>query len=189
MSTETLSRFFASLALLTFAATLSVIALATLRHFRPGSSGAALLDDVGRNALWLGTLVAVVTTCGSLYYSLGAHFTPCELCWYQRICVYPLAVVLPIAALRSDFGIWRYALPPAVVGIVIAVYHSQLQAFPSQATFCQVNNPCTVRYVWQFGFVSLPLMDLAALTFIAAMLLLARDHERSAVELATGADA
>src|SRR4029078_10709983 len=106
------------------------------------------------------------------------HFTPCELCWYQRICVYPLSVLLLIAAARRDFGIWKYGLPLAAVGIVIAVSHSQLQAFPSQRTFCEVNNPCTIRYVWQFGFVSLPLMDLAALTFIAALLVLARDHDR-----------
>ncbi len=176
MSTTTLSRFFAVLALCTFAATLVVTALAITRRLRPESSAAALLDDIAENSLWLGTIVAVVTTGGSLYYSLGAHFTPCELCWYQRICVYPLSVILLIAAARRDFAVWRYALPPAAVGIVIAVYHSQLQAFPSQHSFCAVDNPCTARFVWQFGFVSLPLMDLAALTFIAAMLVLGRDH-------------
>jgi disulfide bond formation protein DsbB len=178
MSTETFSRFFAALALGTFAATILVIALAVTRRVRPDSGAASLLDDVGDSSLWLGGVVALVTTAGSLYYSLGAHFTPCELCWYQRICVYPLSVVLLLAAWRRDLGIWRYGLPPALVGIVIAAYHSQLQAFPKQATFCAVNNPCTIRYVWQFGFVSLPLMDLAALTFITAMLLVARDHER-----------
>ena len=181
MSTETLSRFFAALAIGTFAATLTVVALAITRRARPDSGAAALLDDVAENSLWLAALVAAVTSGGSLYYSLGAHFNPCELCWYQRICVYPLAVVLLIAAARRDFAYWRYGLPPAAVGIVIAAYHSQLQAFPSQATFCRLDNPCTVRYVWQFGFVSLPLMDLAALTFIAAMLLLARDWEHRAI--------
>ena len=92
--------------------------------------------------------------------------------------MYPLGVVLLIAAARRDFGVWRYALAPALVGVVIAAYHSQLQAFPSQVTFCAVDNPCTARYVWQFGFVSLPLMDLAALTFVTAMLLLARSRDR-----------
>ncbi|HEY1738292.1 MAG TPA: disulfide bond formation protein B [Acidimicrobiia bacterium] len=178
MSTDTLSRFFASLALFTFAATVAVIALVITSRLRPESSAAAFLDDIAANSLWLGMVVAAVTTAGSLYYSLGAHFTPCELCWYQRICVYPLSVVLLIAALRRDFGVWRYGLPPALVGIVIAAYHTQLQAFPSQSTFCSLTNPCTIRYVWQFGFVSLPLMDLAALTFITAMLMLAREHER-----------
>jgi disulfide bond formation protein DsbB len=178
VSTDTLSRFFASLALFTFAATVVVIALVIAGRMRPDSGAAAFVDDVAANSLWLGMIVAAVTTAGSLYYSLGAHFTPCELCWYQRICVYPLSVVLLIAALRRDFGVWRYGLPPALVGIVIAAYHSQLQAFPTQATFCSLTNPCTIRYVWQFGFVSLPLMDLAALIFITAMLLLARAHER-----------
>ncbi len=178
MSTDTLSRFFAILALCTFAATAIVIGLALTHRLRPDAASAALLDGIAENALWLGGIVAAVTMVGSLYYSVGAHFVPCELCWYQRICVYPLSIVLLLAAWRRDFGVWRYALPPALIGIVIAAYHTQLQAYPKQATFCAVDNPCTNRYVWQFGFVSLPLMDLAALTFITAMLLLARDNER-----------
>ena len=58
-----------------------------------------------------------------------------------------------------------------VAGIVIAAYHTQLQAFPEQKTFCDTMNPCTNRYVWEFGFVSLPLMNLVALLFILVMLI------------------
>jgi disulfide bond formation protein DsbB len=179
MSTESFSRFFATLALATFAATLVVVVLWVVARANPESAAAELFAGVQSYALWLAWIVAAVTTLGSLYYSLVAHFEPCELCWYQRICVYPLSVVLLIAALRHDYGVWRYALPPAIVGIFIAVYHSQLQAFPSQQTFCSQTNPCTIRYVWQFGFVSLPLMDLAALLFVTTMLFVGRAAERS----------
>jgi disulfide bond formation protein DsbB len=178
MSTATMSRFFASLALLTFAATAVIIVVALIRRFRPESSAGALLDDVAPVALWLGWIVALVTTLGSLYFSLVAHFTPCELCWYQRICVYPLSAILLVAALRRDRGIWRYGLPLTAIGTVFAIYHTQLQAFPTQQSFCSATNPCTIRYVWEFGFMSLPLMDLAALLFITCMLLVARSIER-----------
>jgi disulfide bond formation protein DsbB len=172
-----MSRFFATLALLTFAATAVVIVAAVMRRFRPDAALAALLDDVAPLALWLGWVVAMVTTLGSLYYSLVAHFEPCELCWYQRICMYPLSVILFIAMLRRDRAIWRYTLPLTAIGTVIAIYHTQLQAFPNQAHFCSKTADCTARWVWEFGFVSLPLMDLAALLFISAMLLLTRSIE------------
>jgi disulfide bond formation protein DsbB len=116
---------------------------------------------------------------GSLYYSLGAHFTPCELCWYQRICEYPLAVALLIAALRKDRDVWHYLVAPAVIGIIIASYQTQLQAYPKQHSFCQLANPCTTRYVWVFKFVSLPFMDLTALCFVLAMALVVRRSTRS----------
>ncbi len=173
MSTAAFSRFFATLTLVTIAATIAVVVLIVAARLKPEGGAAMLVGDVARNSLWLAWVVAAVTTAGSLYYSLGAHFTPCELCWYQRICVYPLSVVLLVAAVRRDGGVWRYALPPTLIGIVIAVYHTQLQAFPSQQSFCSATVPCSTRYVWEFGFVSLPLMDLAALAFIATMLALA----------------
>lgn len=172
-----MSRFFATLALVTFAATAGVILLAVVRRFRPQAASGALLDDLAPWALWLGWVVALVTMLGSLYYSLVAGFEPCDLCWYQRICVYPFSVLLLVAALRRDRRFWLYGLPLAAIGTVIAVYHTQLQAFPKQASFCSTFNPCTSRYVWEFGFVSLPLMDLAALLFIITMMLLARSAE------------
>src|SRR6478736_9006734 len=77
-----------------------------------------------------------------------------------------MVVLLLVAAVCRDTRVWRYALPIAAVGVLIAGYHTQLQAFPEQQTFCSLNNPCTIRYVWEFGFISLPLMDLIALLFV-----------------------
>jgi disulfide bond formation protein DsbB len=96
------------------------------------------------------------------------------LCWYQRICMYPMSAILLVAAIRKTKHIWMYVLPQIIVGAAIAIYQTQLQAWPKQQSFCSVTVPCTTRYVWEFGFVSLPLMDLAALLFILSMVLLAR---------------
>lgn len=171
MSTDTLTTLFALLALACAAAT--VVAIAVLiagRRATPGSIVDNVRSALGDLSLWLAWLVAIVTTLGSLYYSLVAHYLPCELCWYQRICMYPLSAILLVGALRNDRKVWMYAGIPALVGVVIASYHTQLQAFPKQRTFCDMENPCTNRFVWEFGFVSLPLMDLVAFCFIITML-------------------
>ncbi len=191
MTTAQFSVFFAVLSLGCWAATITVVIAAIGQRLRPASGAADVIDAVGPYALWLAWLVAAVTMAGSLYYSLGAHFSPCELCWYQRICEYPLALILLVAAIRRDRQVWCYVVPVAAIGVVIAAYQSQLQAFPDQQTFCSSFNPCTTRYVWEFGFVSLPLMDLAALLFVITMMFVARTAEgmsREGDELTTAAD-
>ena len=174
MSTETLSRFFALLSLACWAATVLIVALAIAAH-RLGGEWSRRFDDVRGVALWLGWLVALVTTLGSLYFSEVAHFTPCKLCWYQRIAMYPFAIVLLVAALRRDRSIAWYVVPVAAIGALFSIYQTQLQAFPHQhSSFCTTTEPCTVRYVWEFGFVSLPFMALAAFAFVITATLCAR---------------
>jgi len=174
MSTATASVFFALLSLLCMLGTVAVVVMVAVRRFRPDSAVAVLVDDLGRVALWMAWMVALVTTLGSLYYSQIADFVPCELCWFQRIAMYPLALLLLIAAVRRDRGIWIYVVPLAAIGAGISIYHTQLQAFPEQSSFCSTLTPCTTRYVWEFGFVSLPFMALTAFAFIIAMVLVAR---------------
>jgi disulfide bond formation protein DsbB len=183
MSTKVLSHFFAILSLLAWAGTLTTIGLAVARKVAPDSRAAALVDDLGDTALWLAWVVAAVTMAGSLYYSIGPpQYVPCELCWYQRICLYPQAVILLVAALRRDRKVWTYVVPVLAVGATIAIYHVQLQAYPKQQTFCPTLTPCTTRYVWEFGFVSLPFMALSAFVFIFALVLVARPSIRPSIQ-------
>ncbi len=166
MGTATWTTFFAILAL---TANLGVAALAVGR-LRGGTGWA----DVRSNALWLAWLVAVTATLGSLYYSEVAGFEPCRLCWYQRIAMYPLAVILGIAAWRHDGAVRRYALPLAVVGGAIAGYHYALQRFPDlDAGACTVGIPCSAIWVERFGFVTIPYMALSGFALVAALLLVA----------------
>jgi len=175
LDTPTLSRFFALLSLLCWAGVLAVIALVVVARLAPRSRVPEAVAALRDASLWLAWIVALVTTLGSLYYSEVAHFVPCALCWYQRICMYPLSVILLVAALRKDRAVWLTAGPLVVIGLGFSIYHTQLQAWPSQtSSFCTTLEPCTVRYVWEFGFVSLPFMALAAFTFIGVMLLLSR---------------
>src|SRR6478735_1756039 len=137
---KTMSVFFAVLALLCWAVAIALVVGAFVRRSRRGRPGRLepLRDDIGRIALPLAWIVAVVTTLGSLYYSKVQEFVPCELCWYQRICVYPFAVILGIAAWRRDASIRVYAIPVFAIGIVISTYHTWIQAFPPSGgtSFC-----------------------------------------------------
>ena len=183
MDTPTVVRLFAILSLVTWAATITVIALALIRRRSPDSAAAYFYEDLRANAVWLAFAVALFTTLGSLYLSEIAHFTPCPLCWYQRICMYPLFVTLLVGGLRRDREVYAYVLPPAIIGAGFAIYHTQLQAFPQQhGPFCKGFDPCTVRYVWEFGFVSIPFMALAAFAFIITMMFVYRSGRSDALE-------
>ncbi len=175
MSTSAFSVFFASLTLACWVGIIIAWMIAFARWRAPDSAIADVYDDLAEVALWLAALVAITTMLGSLYYSEVAHFIPCKLCWYQRILVYPLSITLVVGALRRDRKVWWYVVPQATLGALIAIYHTQLQAFPSQSeAFCTTTEPCTTRYVWEWGFVSLPLMALTAFAAIITLVLIAR---------------
>jgi disulfide bond formation protein DsbB len=126
---------------------------------------------VGPAALWLAFLVALTATVGSLYFSEVARFTPCVLCWYQRIAMYPLVVLLGVAALRGDVSVRRYVAPVAIIGAAISIYHigvERLPGLPSGA--CSLDVPCDLIWVERFGFITIPVMALVG--FLAILTLL-----------------
>lgn len=173
MDVRTMSTFFA---LLTVIADVSVLAIAVIGMGArwPGSLRRArdgMCDLLSETGLWLAWLVALTATLGSLYYSEVAHFLPCKLCWFQRIGIYPLAVVLLIAALRRDRAIRFYAIPVAAISAAISTYHYQLERFPTQASpSCSVEAPCTVVWVWRFHYISIPMMALSAALLVIVLL-------------------
>jgi disulfide bond formation protein DsbB len=179
MDVDTMATLFA---LLTVAADIAVVGIAVVAIFdRDGSRGvrSAMIETLGPSALWLAFLVALTATLGSLYLSEIAHFVPCELCWYQRIAMYPLVPILLVAAYRRDAGVWRYVVPVAAIGAAISIYHYQLERFPEQASSsCSPEAPCTVVWIWKFHFISIPFMALSAFALIVALVLVARSGER-----------
>ena len=173
MSTNTITMFFALLALACNAFVLAVAAAWCLRHRVPELWNSTVAS-VGPNALVVGAIIAVVATAGSLYLSEGAHFVPCRLCWYQRIGMYPLAVLLLLAAIRRDRRAWPYPLALALVALPISIYHVLLERFPSLETgACEVANPCSIVWVRHFGFVTIPYMAASGFAAIAVAMCLA----------------
>ena len=162
------SRFFALLAVASLVTTVAVV---VARFAGGGDRQGRLSADWEQLRLPLAAAVAVVATLGSLYYSEVRDYLPCTLCWYQRIAMYPLAIMLPIAAVRGDFGVRRYATPLAVIGAVIAAYHYVLQWMPSlEAGLCDVGGGCSAVWVRVFGFASIPFMALSGFLLIIAAL-------------------
>jgi disulfide bond formation protein DsbB len=132
--------------------------------------------------------VALIAMAGSLYFSEVAHLVPCSLCWYQRIAMYPLVLVLGVGALRGEPGVWRYGLPLAVVGLLIAVYHVALEWKPAlDVGICSTGVPCSVRYFAVFGFISIATMSGAAFLLILSLLMVLRALERENAALGTTA--
>jgi disulfide bond formation protein DsbB len=137
-------------------------------------------------ALWLAFAVAATSMLGSLYLSEVAGFVPCALCWYQRIAMYPLAVILGVAAVRGDPGVARYAAPVAVIGALISAWHIGVQRLPGLPSgSCSLEAPCNLIYVERFGFVTIPTMALFGFLAILTLLLVyarSRNDPESAVE-------
>ena len=126
-------------------------------------------------ALPLAAAVAVVATGGSLYLSEVAGYIPCALCWYQRIAMYPLVIVVGVAAVRRDLDVWSTALPLAVIGAGIAAWHVAVERLPDLGSgVCDPTAPCTILWVEEFGFLTIPTMALIGFITIALLVLVAR---------------
>ena len=125
---------------------------------------------------WLTALLSVV---GSLFFSEVMHLPPCVLCWYQRIAMYPLVPVIATGIIARDHRMKLYALPLCLVGLAIAVYHNLIYYgfIPESITPCTEGVPCNAVQIEWLGFITIPLLGLAAFAFIALCLLLYKFKE------------
>lgn len=150
-----------------------VLFLLWLRDRKSGTRD-ALTSWLHRNGLWLAAAVAVVASVSSLVFSEAIGFPPCKFCWYQRTLMYPMAVILAIAAWVRDRNVIRYALGLALVGGLVALNHTVLQAGGGSLLPCSApgigTEGCDQRFVFEFGFVTIPMMSLTAFAFIGALL-------------------
>lgn len=138
----------------------------------------SIVDEHGRTSGWL---VAVIATSGSLWFSEVAGFPPCELCWYQRIAVYPLVVVLGIRALRpSGSRDLRFAgLALVTAGLAVNAWHVAIETFPSlDSGACNATVPCTVRWVEGLGAFTIPRLATVALVLIGIAIAIDRTDGR-----------
>lgn len=132
--------------------------------------------QAGWAPLFAAWLVALLASLAVLFVGEIMGQTPCNLCWFQRAFMFPLAIVLGVASLRADTSIWRYALPLAVGGLLVAGFHSLLYlgVIPERITPCSQGVSCTSADMTILGGLPLPLLALAAFGAIAVLLLMAR---------------
>ena len=168
--------FFTILTLLANAAVIMavVLALGAVVSHRIRALGAIVLAAIGPSSRLLAWIVATVTTLGSLYYSEIANFVPCRLCWYQRICMYPLAVILLVGLLLRDRRVRWYAAPFVIIGAPLSLYHWLVERvdFFARSSSCSAEAPCTVPWFQELGYVTLAFMALSAFLLIGTLLLL-----------------
>lgn len=124
----------------------------------------------------LASCVAVVAFVGSLWFSEVADFPPCEWCWYQRIAMYPLVVLLGVGALRRDSGVRLYGVIIAGIGLLLSAWHNLMETFPGfGGGGCDPTNPCTIRWVEGLGLWTIPRMAAVAFALILTLLVLDLD--------------
>ena len=119
-------------------------------------------------------LVASVATLGSLFFSEVMMFPPCVFCWYQRICMYPLVVILSAGLFPVSKSVIKFSAPLALIGWVVAVYHNLLyyKILPESAAPCVRGISCTTVYIEWLGFITIPLLSLLAFSAILILLFL-----------------
>lgn len=126
--------------------------------------------DIWAYAAWL---IALLATVGSLFFSEVMNLPPCVLCWYQRIAMYPLVLVIGVGIVLRDRRLKYYALPLSLSGLAVAIYHNLLYYgfIPDSITPCTQGISCTSVQIEWLGFITIPLMSLAAFTIVNLCLL------------------
>jgi disulfide bond formation protein DsbB len=176
--TDAVSIGLASLAVVVQAALAALIVLALAARFSVRARGwlGELRATVAGTELWAAWAVALVATLGSLFFSEVADFEPCRLCWYQRIAMYPLVAVLLVVALWGDFRRGPlYALAFPIVGGLVSIWHVYVEINPdAEPSGCRTSAPCSLKWIDELGYVTIPVLALTAFAAILALLVLAR---------------
>ncbi len=131
-----------------------------------------------RGAYTAAAIVALVSMTGSLFFSEVAKYQPCELCWYQRILMYPQVLLLALGSVRKDKNIPVYILILSVLGLVLAAYHYSIQLGATPLAPCSTTSfagvSCTAKQTMMYGYVTIPVMAGTAFALIIEAMVIVR---------------
>lgn len=133
-----------------------------------------------RYAHYIAWTIVLLSVAISLYFSDIRGFVPCNLCWYARILMYPLVVIIGIGIIRKERQWVMYAAPFVAAGWLLEFYHSLLQwgVVTEALTKCISGVPCTTKYINYFGFVTIPFLALLAFTAVGLCLYLYKNEAK-----------
>ncbi len=125
-------------------------------------------NDRNWNLYFLAWTVSLFAMLGSLFFSEVLDYPPCVLCWYQRICMYPLVAIFLVRLFKNARDTLLFSIPLSVIGWMIALYHNLLyyKVLPEHATPCRQGISCTSVHIEWFGFITIPLLSLSAFSLI-----------------------
>lgn len=128
--------------------------------------------DSNWTILFICWLIASISTLGSLFFSEIMNFPPCILCWYQRICLFPLVLILLTGLFSFDKSVVKFALPLAIAGWFIALYHNLLYSgiIPESIQPCSQGVSCTEDYISLFGIFTIPMLSIISFSSIVILL-------------------
>lgn len=135
---------------------------------------------IKKYGLYYSWLIAIVGSLISLYFSEIKHMEPCHLCWYQRVCLFPLSYILGLATYRCDLSIARYALPLALIGFFLAIYQVGLQEIPgwNPIDICGAGPSCSTRHIiW--GPITIPMLSASGFFMLSLLLSLVHKEDLS----------
>jgi disulfide bond formation protein DsbB len=130
--------------------------------------------------LWAGFVVAAIATAGSLFFSQIRNFPPCELCWFQRICMYPLSYLLLVLAWRGENRFARYLIVFPLFGAGVAIYQVLIENTvikEPQACCASAPGGCGVKWINEFGYITIPTLALTGFLLLIGFLVLASTGE------------
>jgi disulfide bond formation protein DsbB len=129
--------------------------------------------DTAWSLVFASWLVATISTLGAIFLGEVMGLTPCILCWYQRICMFPLVLILGAGLFPIDTRVVRYALPLSLAGLGIAVFHLLVSegVISERLTPCTQGVPCSQQLIEWFGFLTIPMLSVAAFAVITAILI------------------
>ncbi|OGD87749.1 hypothetical protein A3D81_01650 [Candidatus Curtissbacteria bacterium RIFCSPHIGHO2_02_FULL_40_17] len=135
----------------------------------------SFIKVIKKYALYIAFIQAWVATLGSLYFSEIKHLEPCVLCWYQRILMFPIAIILAVAIIRKDKNVAYYVLPLSILGALVAFYQYLLQMTPLSGVnpiSCSSLEPCSAIQVLYLGFITIPFLSMSAFIIIGLIMLI-----------------
>jgi disulfide bond formation protein DsbB len=136
-----------------------------------------MLTKIREQSLYIGLVIALAGLLASLYFSEVMGLIPCLLCWYQRIALYPLVAIFAVAIGKRSTEAWSYAVPFAVIGWLIALYHTLLtyKIIPETISSCQSGISCA-QITWSiFDFVTIPLLSFLAFSVLIVLYIINRN--------------
>lgn len=157
-----------------------IFALGVIYYFLvKGNTHDKILGFFSRNGLLFGFIISVVSTMGSLFYSEIVGYDPCKLCWFQRIFMYPQTIILGLALIKKDYKIIPYSISLLVVGSLYAFYHNYIYIMRTSSAFCGTTGvSCIKRYVFEFGYITIPVMSISAFVLLISFLLLQNRYNK-----------
>ncbi len=131
-------------------------------------------------ALYFAWFLSLASTAGSLAASLFFELTPCNLCWYQRIFMFPLVIIIGVGLWRKTKDLIYFVLPLSLLGLGFAAYHNLLQlgVFQEKITVCSIVTPCVESGPLVFGLLSLPFLSLLSFVLISAGIIFSHFYRR-----------